>query len=73
MKYLKTINLWASDIQDAVMRGQIRLQPGQWVSCGGGAPSRFVKTTGKSLWVAHPQGSAQATRERFLALVQASK
>jgi hypothetical protein len=73
MKYLKTINLWAADIQDAVMRGQIRLQPGQWVSCGGGAPSRFVKTTGRSLWVAHPQGTAQATRERFLALVQASK
>jgi hypothetical protein len=73
MKYLPKIDLWNNATQQAVISGQIKLQPGQWVSCGGGKPSRFVKSTGRSLWVAHPQGSAKATRERFLSLLSVSK
>ena len=73
MKYLPTIDLWDSATQQAVISGKIRLQAGQWVSCGGGKPSRFVKTTGRSLWVSHPQGSPQATRDRFMSLLDASK
>ena len=73
MRYLPTIDLWNDSTQRAVIFGQLKLQPGQWVSCGGGKPSRFVKTTGRSLWVAHPQGSAKATSDRFMALLGVSK
>jgi hypothetical protein len=68
MKYLPTLDLWNPSIQSAVLNGQIKLQCGQWVKCGGGKPSRFVKTTGRSLWVAHPQGTPALTRKRFLSL-----
>jgi hypothetical protein len=73
MKYLPTLDLWNNAIQQAVISGQIKLQAGQWVSCGGGKPSRFVKSNGRTLWVAHPQGSPKATWERFLSLLSASK
>jgi hypothetical protein len=43
------------------------------VRCGDGKLSRFVRSTGRSLWVAHWQGSGAATRERFMTLVAASK
>lgn len=69
MKYLPTLDLWNNATQQAVLTGQIKLQCGQWVKCGNSKPSRFVKTTGRSLWVAHPQGTPAATRERFLNLV----
>jgi hypothetical protein len=68
MKYLPTINLWETGIQEAILCGQLKLQCGQWVKCGGGKPSRFVKAKKHSLWVAHPQGSPQATRDRFNSL-----
>jgi hypothetical protein len=73
MKYLPTLDLWNNAIQQAVISGQIKLQCGQWVKCGGGKPSRFVRSTGSSLWVAHSQGNAKATQERFLSLVSVSK
>jgi hypothetical protein len=68
MKYLPTLDLWNHSIQSAILNGQIKLQCGQWVKCGSGKPSRFVKSTGRSLWVAHPQGTPAKTRERFLSL-----
>jgi hypothetical protein len=68
MKYLPTLDLWNHSIQSAILAGQIKLQCGQWVKCGEGKPSRFVKSTGRSLWVAHPQGTPAKTRERFLSL-----
>ena len=73
MKYLPTLDLWNSAIHQAVISGQIKLQCGQWVKCGGGKPSRFVRSTGRSLWVAHPQENAKASNERFMALVSISK
>jgi len=69
MKYLPTLDLWNNAIQTAVLSGQIKLQCGQWVKCGSDKPSRFVKSTGRSLWVAHPQGTPEATMQRFLSLV----
>jgi hypothetical protein len=71
MKYLPTLDLWNHSIQSAILNGQIKLQCGQWVKCGEGKPSRFVKSTGRSLWVAHPQGTPAKTRERFLSLCSA--
>jgi hypothetical protein len=73
MKYLPTLDLWNNAIQTAILSGQIKLQCGQWVKCGSEKPSRFVRSTGRSLWVAHPQGNAKATQDRFMSLVNASK
>lgn len=73
MKYLPTINLWESGIQEAILCGQLKLQCGQWVKCGGGKPSRFVKAMKHSLWVAHPQGTPKETYERFMSLVSMTK
>ncbi len=72
MRYLKTLDLWDNNTQTAIISGQIKLQAGQWVKCGEGKLSRFVKNTGRSLWVAHPQGTPAKTRERFLSLLSAS-
>lgn len=73
MKFLPTVNLWDAATQAAVLNGTLRLQCGQWVRCGSQRPSRFVRTTGTSIWAAHWQGSGTATRARFRALVDASR
>jgi hypothetical protein len=73
MKFTTPLNLWAPGVQDAILNGTLRVQRGQWVRCGDGKLSRFVRSTGRSLWVAHWQGSGAATRERFMTLVAASK
>ena len=73
MKFQSPVDLWAPGVEEAVLNGTLRLQRGQWVRCGGAKLSRFVRSTGRSLWVAHWQGSGAATRERFMALVAASK
>ena len=58
MKYLPTIDLWNPAISSAIYNGQLKLQRGQWVTCGGAKPSRFVCMKGKSIWAAHPEGEA---------------
>lgn len=72
MRYLPTIDLWDSSTHLRVLSGDLKLQTGQWVKCGGGRPSRFVRNTGTSLWVAHWQGTAAASRARFRDLISAS-
>jgi hypothetical protein len=73
MRYLPTIDLWDSATQAAVLSGSLTLQAGQWVQCGGERLSRYVKTTGRSLWVAHWQGTPAATQARFRDLLSAGK
>lgn len=73
MKYTKTIDLWAPGIQEQILNGSLRVQTGQWVRCGSEKLSRFVRSTGRSLWVAHWQGSGTVTRQRFTTLVAACK
>lgn len=73
MKYLPTIDLWQSGIQEAILCGQLRLQPGQWVSCGSTKPSRFVKSTTTSIWAAHPQGTPKESFQRFMSLLEVAK
>lgn len=34
MKFTKTINLWDNDVVAALESGALRLQSGQWVTCG---------------------------------------
>jgi hypothetical protein len=73
MKYTKTIDLWAPGIQEQILNGSLRVQTGQWVRCGSEKLSRFVRSTGRSLWVAHPQGSSSATKARWQDLLMIYK
>ena len=73
MKYTKTIDLWTPSTQEDILNGSLKLQAGQWVRCGSDRLSRFVRISGNSLWVAHPQGTAKATRERFQSLLSVSR
>tara|TARA_R110002096_G_scaffold213938_1_gene401568 strand:- start:131 stop:352 length:222 start_codon:yes stop_codon:yes gene_type:complete len=73
MKFIKTVNLWAAGVQDMILKGELILQPGQWVQCGQGKKSRFVSAKKSSLWVAHWQGTSKASNQRFKTLLKASK
>ena len=65
MKYLPVVNLWDPAINEAVVTGRLKLQPGQWVKCGSSKPSRWIKVSkGGSLYAVHPQ-SDKVTNERF--------
>ena len=71
--FIKAVNMWDSATQKAVVSGQIKLQTGQWVRCGGGKLSRFVCVHNKVLWIAHWQGSGKATQNKFKSLLAASR
>lgn len=67
MKYLPTIDLWNPAVSAALRSGQLKLQPGQWVKCGGDKPSRFAGCTPRTTVAAHPNGGT-ISRERFRSL-----
>lgn len=69
MKFIKTLNVWEASIQDAIKSGQIKLQVGQWLTCGlsNDKKCRYVSHTSKTLNVVHWQGSSEATNELFKA------
>jgi len=73
MKYLKTLNVWDHSIQQAIKSGQIKLQVGQWLSCGNGRKSRYVSHTKHTMNVVHWQGSAKETNELFRDRINAPK
>lgn len=75
MRYLPTIDLWNHAFHNALLTGQIKLLPGQWVKCGSEKKSRFVCLTpgARSIWAAHWQGNGKASLERFKALHNAAK
>jgi hypothetical protein len=58
MRYLPTIDLNNQSTHAALLNGQLKLQCGQWVKCGAGHSSRFVKLTyrGGSIYAVHPNG-----------------
>ena len=54
MKFSKTINLWVGDTQNKILSGELKINAGQWVSCGAGHKSRFIGvTTGYTIDVVH--------------------
>ena len=72
MQFVKTIDLWADKgiNQDRILSGELKIQTGQWVQCGPGKKSRFIKATASgSLWIIHAEGhpheNPKITRERF--------
>lgn len=68
MRFKKTLNLYATGVQDAITSGNIKLQRGQWLRCGSeGRRCRFVRVNPGSgtLWVTHWQGSPSATQAHF--------
>lgn len=72
MKFLPVVDMWNPAIHAAVLNGQLKLQRGQWISCGGKPYSRFVGTNGRSIDAVHGGSGKQVTR-RFLARVQVRK
>jgi hypothetical protein len=67
MKFISTLDLWGAGIQEAIERGQIKLQRGQWLRCGStGKRCRFVgvRPSG-SIWVTHWQGTGRDTVAQF--------
>lgn len=72
MKYLPVINLWNPAIQTALLNGQLKLQRGQWISCGGKPYSRFVGCNGRTIDAVHGANGKEVT-DRFMARVQVRK
>lgn len=66
MRYLPTIDVHEKATQQAIVSGQIKLQPGQWVACSNSRKSRYVGvTSGGAVLLAHYNGSPEAQRQRF--------
>jgi hypothetical protein len=53
MKYLPVVNLWDAETHAAITSGRLKLQRGQWVSCGGRPLSRWIGYNGVTMEVAH--------------------
>jgi hypothetical protein len=75
MKFLPTVNLDDPATHEALRRGQLRLQTGQWIRIDSNPktkPSRFVcrKPSG-SIWAIHPYGDRGITTTRFQATCKA--
>ena len=50
--FIKTVNLWDTNITDAIESGKLTLNAGQWVTCGtGGVKSRFVAYDAEDKWL----------------------
>lgn len=74
MKYCKTVNLWAGNIQEQILTGKVTYAPGQWMRCGdSGKPCRYVGHNGRTINVVHWQGSSKATTELFHARIRAAQ
>lgn len=40
--YQKPLDLWCENTTRGILSGAVKIQPGQWVKCGGGPLSRYV-------------------------------
>ena len=76
MKFQKTLDLWETGVQEKIDSGEIKLQRGQWLTCGDsggleGKKCRYVGQSGGRVWVTHWQGSAEATQRKWHEAVEA--
>lgn len=67
MKYIKTIELWEGSNERMIREGQLKLQCGQWVLCGGNK-SRFVSATKHHIHVIHGKDVAEIN-QKFKAMM----
>ena len=67
MKYQKTLEIWG--ITDKILSGEVVLQCGQWITCGGEPKSRYVGTNGRSIDAVHG-GDYIEVNKRFKARVE---
>lgn len=65
MKFLPVINLWDRAIHAAIKSGQLKLQRGQYVSCGGKPYSRWIGTNGVTLECVHGANNKEVNK-RFI-------
>ena len=65
MKYTKAINIDEPGVDGKIRSGELKLQPGQWVVCGCGRPSRFAGATETTIYASHPQGDRAPKPEHF--------
>lgn len=73
--FIKTVNLWDTNITDAIESGKLTLNAGQWVTCGtGGVKSRFVAfdPASKTYDVVHG-ATVEEVNARFAARMEARK
>jgi hypothetical protein len=52
-KYLPAVDLMAPGLMTALYDGNLRLQPGQWIDCGGRNLSRFIGATKHVIYALH--------------------
>lgn len=72
-KYQKTLDLWDPEVSDKLYSGELKLQSGQWVTCGpDGIKSRFVKANSHHITVIHG-GSSMEVCEKYKKYVKIHK
>lgn len=69
-QFQKTLELWGKE--DAILRGEIVLQRGQWVTCGGGVKSRYMGTNGRSIDVVHG-GTTKEVTQKFISRLRVAR
>jgi hypothetical protein len=69
MKFQKTVQIWGREAE--IRSGELKLQCGQWVKCGGSPSARFVGVRGGDIWVAHGLWDSACSKADFLRLVNA--
>lgn len=68
MQYYRTLNVWNWTIRNAIETGKLKLQVGQWLTCGenNDKKARFVGVSKSGvLQVVHWQGTASETNKKF--------
>ena len=75
MRYIKTLNIWAEGVEEAITTGAIKLQRGQWLRCGTNKkPCRFVEVMNSGvLNVVHWKGTPAKTSHCFNVSIKAKK
>jgi len=70
MKYLPAIEIFNSKnavMLDAILKGQLKLQVGQWVDLGKGRKlSRYISHNGGTINLVHHNGNSKKTNEIFI-------
>ncbi len=68
MQYVKTVNLWDAVIQHSINSGQLKLQTGQWCTCGtdNPKPCRYVSCNPLTVFVIHWAGDSSTTQRKFI-------